>query len=346
VKTLRSFAHYGRLAAINVVVAVLLVVVVEGMASLLFVASNVTWDQPFSFHSHLQYDAELGWIGRPNVTLADAFGPGMSIRTNSQGFRENRDVNATALPGQVRIICSGDSFTFGDAVDGDHAWCRRLAALNSRLETVNMGQSAYGVDQAYLWYRRAGASVQHQVHLLAFITDNVNRMRMDEFSGLPKPYLAIQDGTLTVKNVPVPRKWLNPWRANLNGLRLLELVREIRGRVFRTPNDDVLASPQDPQTRQLLHHLLRELHRTKVVAGLFRLLGMRRRTQVAGERRIPAELGRARHVLITPWTAGSVTSGASVGQRLNRPLKKETAPLLSKKRRRVQSSRCAIILLR
>ena len=62
-------------------------------------------------------------------------------------------------------------------------------SLDPRLETLNMGQGGYGVDQAYLWYKRDAAKFEHQVHLLAFITDDFVRMQSDRFRGYGKPVI-------------------------------------------------------------------------------------------------------------------------------------------------------------
>ena len=110
---MRHLWYYSHLAAINVIVTVLLILIAEGAASLVLVARHATSAGEYPDLPHVQYDAELGWTGRPNVTIPDTYGPGTSVRTNIQGFRETRDVSTATPPGQVRVICSGDSFTFG-----------------------------------------------------------------------------------------------------------------------------------------------------------------------------------------------------------------------------------------
>jgi hypothetical protein len=172
---------------------------------------------------HTRYDPELGWVSIPNLSIPNLYGPGVYLRTNSRGFRNNRDFDSGVAPGKVRIVCSGDSFALGVGVDNDHVWCEVLAGLDPRLETVNMGQGGYGVDQAYLWYLRDGVKIDHQIHLFTFITDDFIRMQFTEFSGYPKPRLKLRDGRLEVENVPVPRRaFLAPWLAQ-NGWLLREL---------------------------------------------------------------------------------------------------------------------------
>jgi hypothetical protein len=131
------------------------------------------------------------------------YGPGIRLRINAQGFRNDRDFSVAVPPGRLRVICSGDSFTLGYGVDNEHAWCERLSVLNPRLETVNMGQGGYGVDQAYLWYKRDG-TLPHHVQIFAFVSDDLPRVSASGYSTYAKPVLAISGETLAVTNVPVP----------------------------------------------------------------------------------------------------------------------------------------------
>src|SRR5207237_1214574 len=125
--------------------------------------------RPTSFNEqmHTTYDAELGWAHRRSVSVPDLYGSGVFLKTNSQGFRGDHEIAAEEPKDRVRVICSGDSFTLGYGVDDDHAWCAQLMAMDSRLETVNMGQGGYGVDQAYLWYVRDGRALEHTVQIFA-----------------------------------------------------------------------------------------------------------------------------------------------------------------------------------
>jgi hypothetical protein len=93
-----------------------------------------------------------------------------------------------------------------------------------------MGQGGYGVDQAYLWFKRDGAELEHDVHVVAFITGDFHRMRRDVFHVYPKPVLELRQGELRVANAPVPRSaysfpWLAQNRRHFEALRTVELIR-------------------------------------------------------------------------------------------------------------------------
>ena len=182
----------------------------EGASSLvLFVGNLLTFRAPtFNERLYTRYDPELGWVSRPNVSIPDMYGPGVFLKTNAQGFRADHDVAPEPPEGDVRVICSGDSFTLGYGVDNDHTWCQRLAAIDPRLETVNMGQGGYGIDQAYLWYARDGDSLGHAFHAFALITGDFLRMEQASFLGHGKPVLDLEDHELVTRNVPVPElRW-------------------------------------------------------------------------------------------------------------------------------------------
>jgi hypothetical protein len=90
-----------------------------------------------------------------------------------------------------------------------------------------MGQGGYGVDQAWLWFARDGAPLEHQLHLFSFIVEDFARMGASSFFGYGKPRLRVEDGVLRVDNVPVPRApYALPWLASLvPALGELETVR-------------------------------------------------------------------------------------------------------------------------
>ena len=216
--------------AVSLVAVIVFFSLLEGLASTALVVRELLSTKPIAERSHTTYDADLGWINLPDLFIPDMYGPGRYLRTNAQRLRGNAAVPARNTEGKVRLICSGDSFTFGYGVDNDHTWCQRLVALNPRLETINMGQGGYGVDQAYLWYKRDGVVLDHDLHLFTFVTTDFERMLSDRFLGYGKPTLDVRHGALVVQNVPVPppswyRLWLNrnaPTLQHLSSVKLLQ----------------------------------------------------------------------------------------------------------------------------
>jgi hypothetical protein len=210
-----------------------MLVVLEGLSSVAYLAIRLVRDRSLAEERHTRYDPDLGWAGEPNPSLPDLYGKGVYLHTNAQGFRGTQPVSPAVPAGRRRAICSGDSYTLGYGVDDDHTWCHLLAGLSPGLRTVNMGQGGYGVDQAYLWYRRDAAALDSQIHLFAFITHDFLRMQSDVFIGYGKPLLRLRDGRLAVTNVPVPKvppvvRWLDAHAGHLNNLAMVRLGSAIK----------------------------------------------------------------------------------------------------------------------
>jgi len=218
-----------RTGAIVSVVTLLLFFLLEGAASVFFTTRMLLFREVGFMRaeqSHAEYDELLGWVNRANVDLPDLYGPGIGFRSNGQRFRADRDYPVEPPPGVSRVICSGDSFTMGHSVSNDQTWCALLGATVPGVETVNMGMAAYGIDQAFLWYRRDGAALQHDMQIFAFITPDFQRVASGSYGDYPKPYLEVVDGRLEVRNVPIPEMFsLIPQRERVrSAVRNLNLV--------------------------------------------------------------------------------------------------------------------------
>lgn len=258
---------FARLFLANVAIFLLLAVVLEGASSLLLFAERVLKARPIAERRHTRYDPELGWINEPNLRIHDMYGPGIYLMTNRQGFRGDREFGEDVPAGRRRVICAGDSVTFGYGVDDDHTWCRLLTGKDPRLETVNMAQGGYGVDQAYLWYKRDGGRLRHDIVILAPILDNFRRMQFDRFRGYGKPLLVLKDDVLSVTNVPVPRRPYYVPRLTqslelLGTLRTVEaLKRGVRALKSAPTSGGQAEDERNVRARRLLFGILDDLKR-------------------------------------------------------------------------------------
>jgi hypothetical protein len=129
--------------------------------------------------------------------------------------------------------------------------------VDPRLETINMGLSGYGVDQAYLWYKRDAGRFDHQVHLFAPITDDFRRMQSTRFLNYDRPFLVVEDGRLQVTNVPVPAHsfhlpWWSEARRHLGSLRSAQAARWLKRSVSESEGAGaVLPASLDKQAGRL-----------------------------------------------------------------------------------------------
>jgi hypothetical protein len=226
-----------RLIAGNLLVLAALLVVAEGVASTAMFVRGFELSGDVAEAGHTRHDPDLGWVNLPNLRLPDFYRRGATLSTNNRGFRGVSDVESQAPPGKARVICSGDSFTLGYGVDDRETWCHGLSEFEVSWDPVNMGQGGYGLDQAYLWYKRDGANLEHRVHILAFITDDFRRMSTGELGGYGKPWLALDGARLVVRNTPVPTtsarwRWLARHAPLLRGLRSVDVLAKVAARAF------------------------------------------------------------------------------------------------------------------
>jgi hypothetical protein len=271
----RSVKRLVIIIAANVLVLGFLLVLIEGAATYgLFLRDmhDVPKTKPHARQFYAKYDANLGWVNIPNTDLPNVYGPGGYVKINSQGFRSDHEIENAVPNGKRRIVCSGDSYTFGYGVDNAHSWCQLLATLEPRIEAVNMGGDGYGVDQAYLRYKRSAAAIDHQIHFFAFITDDFYRMLADSFLGYAKPRLEIEDGNIVVKNTPVPvtdsdAPYLAKFFEEAKSLRTFELIKRFRRKIDNSTAAQPSAAralsltqaERDQKARELLRHIFADL---------------------------------------------------------------------------------------
>jgi len=147
------------------------------------------------------FSPTLGWALRPNVRTD-------RVTSNSQGVRGSREYAAEPGPGIRRVLCVGDSFTFGAGLLDEQTMPARLeVALNgdgtARWEVLNFGVEGYGTDQQWLYFADRGLRYKPDVVVLGFFDMNLERNVMS-FRDYAKPYFTLVDGRLVLHNVPVP----------------------------------------------------------------------------------------------------------------------------------------------
>lgn len=220
---------------IHLISTLALLVVLEGAAALLIRREPVGVGKPISTrHRHLaerkhtRYDAELGWVNMPNLAISNLYGAGKHLHINNLGFRGRERVDAVVAPMARRIVLSGDSFTFGYGVGDEHTWGAGLERRWEHVDVLNLGLGGYGVGQAYLRYLRDGMTLDHDLHVFSFITEDFNRMTRPRFMGYGKPVVTVRDGRLVTEHVPVPPPSVTDgptrWQAAVQKLNLVRYV--------------------------------------------------------------------------------------------------------------------------
>ena len=157
--------------------------------------------------TYLVYDETLGWTVGPSrrnptgMYLSAAEG----LRAASQGAILSGPKN------RRRVALVGDSFVFGEQVRFEDSWGHVLESnSNGRLQVLNFGVGGYGLDQAYLRFKKDALAWKPDVVVLGFpLTDLIRSMTVYPLIewphwGMPfsKPRLIRESGVLRALNVP------------------------------------------------------------------------------------------------------------------------------------------------
>lgn len=148
------------------------------------------------------YDPLLGWRPRPGLaTRLKAPEFDVAVRINAQGFRADREV-PDARGARPRLVAVGDSFTFGEGVEGSETYVAQLE--RGGVEAVNLGVPGYGVGQALLMLESRGLRFRPDVALLGLYTPDVFRTDDAAHGSYQQPDFDLAGGRLVVRNLPVP----------------------------------------------------------------------------------------------------------------------------------------------
>jgi hypothetical protein len=123
----------------------------------------------------VQYHPILGWSGYPNFVGTN---DGISIHTNSRGYRDREPVEVTAGD-PLRVLFLGDSFTWGADVElADRfsslleAPCRSHCDGLPPIHAINKGIIGYGTTQSLLQYLLTKEEDRFDVVILSVFTGN------------------------------------------------------------------------------------------------------------------------------------------------------------------------------
>jgi len=121
----------------------------------------------------VEFDRELFWKFKPNQTL-EARGVYLKpVRINNLGFR-GPDFQMPKRPGCFRIICLGDSVTFGWSVGEDETFPAQLSQMLKRnfpacdTEVINLGVTGYSSFQGKNLFLKIGQKLNPDLVIIGF----------------------------------------------------------------------------------------------------------------------------------------------------------------------------------
>jgi len=103
------------------------------------------------------------------------------IRIDNLGFR-GRDLPERKAPSTIRLLCLGDSYTFGDHVDDDQAYPALLESdLRARrpglgVEVINAGANGFGILDESIFWKEKGVRLSPNVVILTFSPNDISDM--------------------------------------------------------------------------------------------------------------------------------------------------------------------------
>src|SRR3982751_5118059 len=95
-----------------------------------------------------RYHPIIGYTFIPNLkTRIEHEGGGYLLRTNSTGFRSEREFRKKKDAAKFRVLLFGDSFTAADGVSNRNRYSDILEALVPDVEVYNFALPGTGTDQ-------------------------------------------------------------------------------------------------------------------------------------------------------------------------------------------------------
>jgi carbamoyltransferase len=165
-----------------------------------------------------QYHPVIGYTFIPNLkTRIEHESGGYLFRTNSSGFRSEREFAKEKSEGVFRILLFGDSFTAGDGVSNKYRFSDVLESSLPGIEVYNFGLPGTGTDQHYLVWNEIAKQYEHDLVVIAVQVENIRRVAARfrtsvNSSGkevvFAKPYFELNDTQLALRGVPVDKREL------------------------------------------------------------------------------------------------------------------------------------------
>lgn len=165
--------------------------------------------------SLMRYDADVGFTYMPSTKIrVQGMGGGYLVRTNTSGFRSDREFTKERATGSFRVLLFGDSQSAGDGMVNALRYSDLLEQKVLGLEVQNYAVSGTGTDQHYLTYLQQ-RSVEHDLVVIGLYAENIRRvsrrilMSADangDVTYRSKPYFTLDGERLELCNVPVPKQ--------------------------------------------------------------------------------------------------------------------------------------------
>lgn len=153
---------------------------------------------PNGHHSRLVADQLLGW----RLPASSAFGARVRYRSNSSGFRSNREFHL-ASPGEHLLALVGDSFAFGVGVQYEQTFGSLIEKDLHMTLVYNFGVPGFGMDQMWQTLRTQSLPLKPDLAIVAFISPDFSRTpeAYRPTEGFNKPTYKLDRGKLVLRTI-------------------------------------------------------------------------------------------------------------------------------------------------
>ncbi|MDB4512156.1 hypothetical protein N9060_01700 [Arenicella sp.] len=149
------------------------------------------------------FDAEAGWVPRPDYQWK-------IHKIGVQGLRGDRVYPESPADEEKRILCLGDSFTFGYEVEDDQTFPSHGEQLRPETEWLNLGICGTGLTQALQHYRKTGRKFGGKYVVIGFMTKDAKRtvncfrgfVSQDDITPFAQPFAKVSDGQFSIEDNP------------------------------------------------------------------------------------------------------------------------------------------------
>jgi hypothetical protein len=184
---------------------------------------------------YFRYHARYGYQYIPGIQVRVPHESGAYlIRTNQAGFRSNHEYLPGRRDGVFRVALFGDSFTAADSVRNEDRYSDVAERLLAGVVIDNFGVPGTGTDQHLLIFEDEvlTRAADYDLVVIAVAVENIRRVvarlrpyydEQGQMLYYEKPYFTLgDDGTLTLRNVPVPRDPVPPDAADVEDEALVD----------------------------------------------------------------------------------------------------------------------------
>ena len=159
---------------------------------------------------YVEHDPQRGWRNVPNADgwfSTDEYD--VHLQYNARGIR-GPEIPYEKPAGTFRVVILGDSFIEGYSVNREDRVAERLEKLlgeqdpSRKYEVIALGTAGYSTDQELIWLEAEGIKYEPDVVVTMFYMNDVWFNGQSKYWRGEKPAFVMQNGELTLTNVPVP----------------------------------------------------------------------------------------------------------------------------------------------